>query len=80
MQGTLSIVFASLVIIVVIAALVVCVRSVRVGGMPTTEEPDTPSHYFAPSSFLTTPTEKQVAAEWANSGLSPVPSGTGGGH
>jgi carbon starvation protein len=79
-QGTLSIVFASLVIIVVIAALVVCVRSVRVGGMPTTEEPDTPSHYFAPSSFLTTPTEKQVAAEWANSGLSPVPSGTGGGH
>ncbi len=79
-QGTLSIIFASLVIIVVIAAAVVCVRSVRAGGLPTTEEPDTPSHFFAPSSFLTTPAEKKVAAQWAESGLDAVPSGTGGGH
>ena len=41
-QGTLSIIFASLVIIVVIAAAVVCLRSIRAGGMPTTEEPEKP--------------------------------------
>ena len=79
-QGTLSIIFASLVIVVVIAAAVVCVRSIRAGGMPTSEEPDQPSHRFAPSSFLTTPAEKQVAAQWAGSGGAPVRAGTGGGH
>src|SRR4029078_5950000 len=50
-QGTLSIIFATLVIIVVFAAIVVCIRSIRAGGTPTTEEPDVPSHYFAPASF-----------------------------
>jgi carbon starvation protein len=79
-QGTLSIIFATLVIIVVLAAIVVCIRSIRAGGMPTTEEPDEPSHFFAPAGFITTPAEKQVAAQWAESGLQPVPSGTGGGH
>jgi carbon starvation protein len=79
-QGTLSIIFATLVIIVVLAAIVVCIRSVRAGGMPTTEEPDEPSHFFAPAGFITTPAEKEVAAQWAESGLKPVPSGTGGGH
>jgi carbon starvation protein len=77
-QGTLSIIFVSLVIVVVIAALVVCIRSIRAGGMPITEEPDLPSHRFAASGFLTTPTEKQVLAEWAESGHAPVPSGHGG--
>jgi carbon starvation protein len=79
-QGTLSIIFATLVIIVVLAAIVVCVRSIRAGGSPTTEEPDVPSNYFAPASFITTPAEKKVAAEWAAAGIDPVPSGTGGGH
>jgi carbon starvation protein len=79
-QGTLSIIFATLVIIVVLAAIVVCIRSIRAGGMPTTEEPDVPSHYFAPASFLATPAEKKVAAQWTEAGLDPVPAGTGGGH
>jgi carbon starvation protein len=64
-QGTLSIIFATLVILVVIAAAIVCIRSIRAGGMPTTEEPDQPSHTFAPRSFLATPVEKRIAAEWA---------------
>jgi len=64
-QGTLSIIFATLVILVVIAAAVVCVRSIRAGGLPTTEEPDQPSHMFAPRSFLATPVEKRITAEWA---------------
>ena len=79
-QGTLSIIFATLVIIVVIAAIVVCIRSIRAGGSPTTEEPDVPSHYFAPASFITTPAEKEVAKQWAEAGLDAVPAGTGGGH
>jgi carbon starvation protein len=76
-QGTLSIIFVSLVIVVVLAAVVVCIRSIRAGGMPITEEPDLPSHRFAASGFLTTPAEKQVLAEWAESGHAPVPSGHG---
>ena len=76
-QGTLSIVFASLVIVVVLAAAVVCVRSVRAGGLPTTEEPDQPSHVFAPSSFLTTAAEKEILAEWGAAGRVPEHSGHG---
>ncbi|HZM65183.1 MAG TPA: carbon starvation CstA family protein [Nakamurella sp.] len=76
-QGTLSIMFASLVIVVVLAAAVVCVRSVRAGGLPTTEEPDQPSHVFAPSSFLTTAAEKEILAEWGAAGRVSEHSGHG---
>ena len=38
------------------------------------------SMIIAPAGFITTPAEKEVAAQWAESGLKPVPSGTGGGH
>ena len=79
-QGTLSIIFVSLVLIVVLAGAVVCIRSIRAGGLPTTEEPDQPSHMFAPSSFLATPAEKEILAEWASSGKLPARSGHGGGH
>jgi len=74
-QGTLSIIFATLVILVVIAAAVVCVRSIRAGGMPTTEDPDQPSHTFAPRSFIATPAEKQIEAQWAEIRPARVPHG-----
>jgi carbon starvation protein len=74
-QGTLSIIFATLVILVVIAAAVVCVKSIRAGGMPTTEDPDQPSHTFAPRSFIATPAEKQVEAQWAEIRPARVPHG-----
>ncbi|MBS9374025.1 carbon starvation CstA family protein [Rhodococcus sp. B50] len=63
-QGTLSIVFAVLVLIVVAAGVVVCIRSVRVGGMPTTETPDVPSKIFAPAGFVPTPAERELQKEW----------------
>jgi len=63
-QGTLSIVFAGLVLVVVAAAAVVCVRSVRVGGLPTTEDPDLPSHLFAPSGLVPSAAEREVQGEW----------------
>ena len=63
-QGTLSIVFAVLVLVVVGAAAVVCVRSVRAGGMPTTEDPELPSHLFAPNGLVSSAAERAVQAEW----------------
>jgi len=63
-QGTLSIVFASLVLVVVAAAVVVVVRSARVGGLPTTEDPEVPSRLFAPSGMIPTAAEREVQAQW----------------
>lgn len=63
-QGTLSIVFAGLVLVVVAAGLVVCVRAVRAGGLPTTESPDVPSKIFAPAGFVPTPAERELQKQW----------------
>ncbi|NLU83797.1 carbon starvation CstA family protein [Rhodococcus sp. HNM0569] len=63
-QGTLSIVFAVLVLIVVVAGVYVCAKSIRAGGLPTTEAPPEPSRIFAPAGLIATPTEKEVEKEW----------------
>ncbi|MGV9677568.1 carbon starvation CstA family protein [Nocardia sp. NPDC003482] len=63
-QGTLSIVFAVLVLIVAITGLLVCVRALRKGGGPTAETPEVPSKIFGPSGFLTSTAEKEVQREW----------------
>ncbi|WP_405161014.1 carbon starvation protein A [Nocardia sp. NBC_01499] len=63
-QGSLSIIFAVLVLIVAIVGLVVCVRAWRAGGGPSTESPDEPSKIFAPTSFLATSEEKEVQRKW----------------
>ncbi|MGC5163819.1 carbon starvation CstA family protein [Rhodococcus sp. DT1] len=63
-QGTLSIVFAGLVLVVVAAGLVVCVKAVRAGGLPTTESPDVPSKIFAPAGFVPTPAERELQKQW----------------
>ena len=64
-QGTLSIVFAVLVLIVVIAAAFVCVKAIRAGGLPTTEDTPVESKRFAPRGLIATSTEKQIEREWA---------------
>ncbi|WP_226345285.1 carbon starvation CstA family protein [Agilicoccus flavus] len=74
-QGTLSIVFAALVLLVFLATLAVVVRAIRAGGLPTSEEPDVPSHIFAPAGFVPTPVEKEALVEWRSAGLDPVPAG-----
>ncbi len=63
-QGTLSIVFAGLVVVVCVAAVWVCFRAVSAGGLPTTEDPDEPSKRFAPSSLIATKAEKEIDREW----------------
>ncbi|WP_462417995.1 carbon starvation CstA family protein [Kytococcus sp. Marseille-QA3725] len=70
-QGTLSIVFALLVAVVVIASLVVCLKAVRAGSLPTSEDEPVPSRTFAPRGFFATPAEKAVLAEWEAAGLAP---------
>ncbi|WGW10858.1 carbon starvation CstA family protein [Saxibacter everestensis] len=64
-QGSLSIIFAVLVLIVVLMAVIVSVRSIRAGSLPTTEEEATPSRLFAPNSLIPSKAEREVAAEWA---------------
>ncbi|MBM7413980.1 MULTISPECIES: carbon starvation CstA family protein [Nocardiaceae] len=63
-QGTLSIVFAVLVLVVALAGFTVCFKAIRAGGLPSSEEEDVPSKLFAPSGFLPTEAEKSVQAEW----------------
>lgn len=77
-QGTLSILFAVLVLITVLAAAVVCVRAVRAGGLPTSEEPDAPSQIFAPTGMVPTDAEREVQALWDAEGPRPARAGAHG--
>ncbi|TRW44629.1 carbon starvation CstA family protein [Georgenia yuyongxinii] len=63
-QTTLSVLFAAMVLTVFVAGMVVVVRSVRAGGMATSEEGEEPSRRFAPRGLVATPTEKAIEAEW----------------
>ncbi|CAM3008115.1 carbon starvation protein A [Mycobacterium intermedium] len=64
-QGTLSIVFALVVIIVVGAGIIVAAKAIRGGGRPLTEDDPVPSRRFAPSSLIPTPAERQLQEQWA---------------
>jgi len=63
-QGTLSIVFVLVVLIVIVAGIVVSLKAYRAGGLSTSEEPDVPSHMFAPATLLATKEEKALAKQW----------------
>jgi carbon starvation protein len=63
-QGTLSIVFAVLVIIVVLAGVIVALRAIRGGGRELSEDTPVPSKIFGPSSLITTSAEKEVQKQW----------------
>lgn len=63
-QGSLSIVFAAVVIVVVAAGVVVSVRAIRGRGRPLAEEPPVPSRIFGPSGLIATGPEREVQREW----------------
>ncbi|MGQ9350574.1 carbon starvation CstA family protein [Mycolicibacterium gilvum] len=63
-QGTLSIIFAVLVIIVFAAGVIVALRAIRGKGSPLTEDDPVPSRMFAPSGMTMTPAEKEVQKQW----------------
>ncbi|RJO75795.1 carbon starvation protein A [Nocardia panacis] len=63
-QGTLSIVFAVLVLVVAVVGVLVALRAWRCGGGATTEAPEVPSKIFGPRGFFATAAEKKVQQEW----------------
>ncbi|MDO5710210.1 MAG: carbon starvation CstA family protein [Micrococcales bacterium] len=74
-QGSLSIVYAVLVLIVFATAMWMSAKAFRAGGMPTSEDEHTDSHIFSPRSFAPSHAEKEVLKEWSDAGLDPTPVG-----
>ena len=63
-QGTLSIVFALMVVIVFGAGLIMVMRVLRGGGTPLTEDEPVASKLFAPSGLIPTKAEREVQKQW----------------
>jgi carbon starvation protein len=62
-QGSLSIIFASVVIVVVVSGIVMSLRAIR-GTASTAEPPPVPSRRFAPAGLIPTAAERKVQAQW----------------
>ncbi len=63
-QGTLSILFALVVVIVFVAGVVVAAKAIRGGGKPLTEDHPVPSQRFAPAGLIPTPAERELQRQW----------------
>jgi carbon starvation protein len=63
-QGTLSIVFAVLVVIVFVTGVIMAVRVIRGGGSALTEDEPVPSRLFAPAGLVPTAAEREVQRQW----------------
>jgi carbon starvation protein len=64
-QGTLSILFALVVVIVVTVAIVVTLRTIRGNSRPPLSEDDAvPSKRFAPSGLISTAAERELQRQW----------------
>jgi carbon starvation protein len=63
-QGTLSIVFAVLVVVVVAAGVVMALQAIRGKGRPLSVDDPVPSRIFAPSGLRATDAEKEVQTQW----------------
>ena len=63
-QGTLSVIFAVLVVIVFAAGIVVALKAIRGGGRPLAEDDPVPSKMFAPSGLVPTTAERKLQSRW----------------
>ncbi len=63
-QGVLSVIFVTLSIIVIVAALLATIKAIRAGGGQDHEDPAVPSKVFAPAGLIPTTAEKVLLAEW----------------
>jgi carbon starvation protein len=63
-QGSLSIVFAVVVLVVVAAGIAVSLRAIRGQGRPLATQDPVPSRIFGPSGLFATPVEKEVLQQW----------------
>ena len=71
-QETLSVLFAVLVIVVVIAGVFAALKALRAGHVdPEVRDDAVPSQIFAPSGMRVTPDEESVLAQWREAGLDP---------
>ncbi|WAB83427.1 carbon starvation protein A [Microcella daejeonensis] len=64
-QGSLSILFVSLALVVITTSVIETICSVRRGGGPNTEDAPVQSRIYGPSGMLPTRTERMLEAEWA---------------
>ncbi|ARU51277.1 carbon starvation protein [Cellulosimicrobium cellulans] len=64
-QGTLSIVFVVLAIVVIVASVLVTAKALRDGGGTNHEDPPVASRRFAPADLVATKAEKAIQKEWA---------------
>ncbi|MFI2104619.1 carbon starvation CstA family protein [Isoptericola sp. NPDC019693] len=76
-QGTLSIVFVVLAIIVIVASVVVTLKAFRTGGGENHEDPPVASRRFAPAGLIASAEEKRIEKQWADAGLRET---SGAGH
>jgi carbon starvation protein len=63
-QGTLSAVFAVVVVVVFVAGIAVACRAIRSGRRPLTEDEPVSSKRFAPSGLIATAPERQLRKQW----------------
>lgn len=70
-QGSLSILYAALVLGVFIVGIYYSVLAFRRGGLSTAEAEGVPSQIFAPAGPVPTALEKEVLAQWRAAGLEP---------
>jgi carbon starvation protein len=63
-QGILSILFVTLSIIVILAAIWATWKAYRSGGSASSEDPPVPSWIFAPSGFIPSQAEKELQEQW----------------
>ena len=63
-QGTLSVIFVLLALIVLIMSVIVTIKAFRNGGGPDMEDAPVPSRRYAPAGFITTPSEKNLEKQW----------------
>jgi carbon starvation protein len=63
-QGTLSILFAAVVVIVFVAGIVVAFKAIRGGGRPLAEDEPVPSKRFAPAGLIPTAGERELQRQW----------------
>ncbi|MGE5695279.1 MAG: carbon starvation CstA family protein [Candidatus Sericytochromatia bacterium] len=73
-QGTLSIVFAVLVVVVFLTGVIMVLRVIRGSGTPLTEDEPVPSQLFAPSGILASTAEREVQRQWDALSKSPAKS------
>ncbi|OBB37449.1 carbon starvation CstA family protein [Mycobacterium sp. 852002-51961_SCH5331710] len=79
-QGTLSIIFALLVLIVFVAGVIMVIRTLRGYASPTTEDEPVPSRIFGPSGLIMTKPEKEVQKQWDELAKSHAKSVRAGAH